>query len=142
MNIFLRELSRQYAHDYILLVLDNAAWHTTKTLEVPPNIELFPSLAYTPELNPIEMIWDEIREKGFRNEAFQTLSKVEDRLCDTFKSQCSILSASLLSLLGTGLIQHFVLEISVTGVTAQSVCAGYRLHKPTGVCKERAVATV
>jgi len=86
MNVFLRELSRQYPNDYILLVMDNAAWHTAKALEVPSNIELFPSLPYTPELNPIEMIWDELREKGFRNEAFRTLSDVIDRLCSTFKS--------------------------------------------------------
>ena len=86
MNVFLRELSNQYPNDYILLVVDNAAWHTAKTLEIPSNIELFFSLPYTPELNPIEMIWDELREKGFRNEAFQTLSDVIDRLCVTFKS--------------------------------------------------------
>jgi transposase len=38
-------------------------------------------LPYTPELNPIEMIWDEIREKGFRNEVFSSLCDVPDRLC-------------------------------------------------------------
>jgi len=86
MNVFLRELSLQYPNDYILLVTDNAAWHRAKVLDVPSNIELFPSLPYTPEVNPIEMIWDEIREKGFRNEAFCSLSAVVDRLCDTFKS--------------------------------------------------------
>ena len=86
MNIFLKELSLKYPDDYILLIVDKAAWHTAKALEIPKNIELFSSLPYTPELNPIEMIWDELREKGFRNEAFQTLSKVIDRLCDTFKS--------------------------------------------------------
>ncbi len=32
---------------------------------IPKNIELCPLLPYTPELNPIEMIWDEVREKGF-----------------------------------------------------------------------------
>ena len=86
MNVFLQELSCRYPNDYILLVVDNAAWHTAKALEIPPNIELFQSLPYTPELNPIEMIWKELREKGFRNEAFSTLSDVMDRLCKTFKS--------------------------------------------------------
>lgn len=72
MNVFLRELSRHYPDDFILLVVDNAAWHIAKVLEVPSNIKLFYSLPYTPELNPSEMIWDEVREKGFRNEAFPT----------------------------------------------------------------------
>lgn len=83
MNIFLRELSKQYAQDYILLVVDNAAWHRSKGLIIPENIELYPLLPYTPELNPIEQIWDELREKGFRNEIFPTLEHVVSRLCDT-----------------------------------------------------------
>ena len=52
------------------------------------NIELLHIPPYTPEMNPIEQIWEELREKGFRNEVFQTLSKVVDRLCDdTMKAQ-------------------------------------------------------
>jgi putative transposase len=35
-----------------------------------------------PKLNPIEMIWGELREKGFRNEIFSTLEKIVDRLCE------------------------------------------------------------
>ena len=37
---------------------------------------------YTPEMNPIEHIWKELRAGGFHNEVFQTLEKVVDRLCD------------------------------------------------------------
>jgi len=86
MNVFLEELSKAYSDDYILLVTDNAAWHRSSTLRIPENIELFPLLPYTPELNPIEMLWDEIREKGFRNEIFQSLEAVVDRLCSTVYS--------------------------------------------------------
>lgn len=83
MNIFLGELSKQYPEDHILLLVDNAAWHRSNSLVVPENIELYPLLSYTPELNPIEQIWDELREKGFRNEVFLTLEHVVSRLCDT-----------------------------------------------------------
>ena len=83
MNVFLEELSKAYPDDYILLLLDNAAWHRSSTMVVPDRIELFPLLPYTPELNPIEMIWDEVREKGFRNEIFKNLEAVIDRLCCT-----------------------------------------------------------
>jgi transposase len=85
MNIFLEELSRAYPDDHILLLLDNAAWHRSSAMVVPSRIELFPLLPYTPELNPIEMIWDEVREKGFRNEIFKNLEAVIDRLCLTVK---------------------------------------------------------
>ena len=71
MNVFMAELSKAYPDDYILLLLDNAAWHHSSIMIVPDNIELCPLLAYTPEHNPIEMIWDEVREKGFRNGIFK-----------------------------------------------------------------------
>jgi len=86
MNIFLTEVSKRYPDDYILMVADNAMWHRSKELIIPQNIEIFPLLPYTPELNPIEMIWDEVREKGFKNELFHTLSAVQSRLCDTLLS--------------------------------------------------------
>ena len=85
MNVFMSELSKAYPDDYILLLLDNAAWHHSSIMIVPDNIELCPLLAYTPELNPIEMIWDEVREKGFCNEIFKCLEAVLDRLCATVK---------------------------------------------------------
>lgn len=86
MNIFLNEVSIHYPDDYILMVADNAPWHKSKDLIIPDNIEIYPLLPYTPELNPIEMIWDEVREKGFKNELFKTLNDVQIRLCDTLLS--------------------------------------------------------
>ena len=86
MNIFLRELSKRYSEDIILLCCDGAAWHKSATLELPENIVLFLIPPYTPEMNPIEQIWKEIRKRGFRNEVFATLEKVVDRLCDTIRS--------------------------------------------------------
>jgi len=86
MNIFLRELSKAYPEDYILMPLDNAVWHKSKTLEVPDNIRLFYLPPRTPEMNPIEQIWKEIRKRGFKNQIFGTLDKVVQRLCDTCNS--------------------------------------------------------
>ena len=65
MNVFLQELSKQFADDVVLLCCDGAAWHKSKTLIVPENIVLFHIPPYTPEMNPIEQIWKEIRKRGF-----------------------------------------------------------------------------
>ena len=86
MNIFLKQLSERYSEDIILLCCDGAAWHKSTGLELPENIVLFHIPPYTPEMNPIEQIWKEIRKRGFRNEVFATLEKVVDRLCDTISS--------------------------------------------------------
>lgn len=96
-NVFLRELSKEFRDDVILLCCDGAAWHKSKALIVPENIVLFFIPPYTPEMNPIEQIWKELRKRGFKNEVFATLEKVVDRLCDTI---CSLSTAAIHSITG------------------------------------------
>ena len=97
MNFFLQELSKAYPNDIILLCCDGAAWHKSAALKIPENIELFHIPPYTPEMNPIEQIWKEIRKRGFRNEVFASLEKVMDRLCDTI---CSLTNEVVSSITG------------------------------------------
>lgn len=86
MNVFLESLSNQFQDDVILMCCDGAAWHKSKSLRIPQNIVFFSIPPYTPEMNPIEQIWKELRKTGFRNEVFASLEKVVDRLCDTIRS--------------------------------------------------------
>ncbi|MEY8233987.1 IS630 family transposase [Oscillospiraceae bacterium 50-16] len=97
MNIFLKQLSEQYPDDVILLCCDSAAWHKSSGLILPNNIVLFHIPPYTPEMNPIEQIWKEIRKRGFHNEVFATLDKVVQRLCDTI---CSLTNQAISSITG------------------------------------------
>jgi putative transposase len=82
-NLFLKTLSNQFANDYILLCTDCASWHKSKELDIPDNIIIFYLPQYTPEMNPIEQIWREVRKDGFKNTLFSTLDKVVDKLCDS-----------------------------------------------------------
>jgi putative transposase len=82
MNTFLFELSKAYPKDYILMPCDQAGWHKSKGLNVPENIELIHIPPRTPEMNPQEQIWKEVRKHGFKNTLFKTLDKVIDKLCD------------------------------------------------------------
>jgi putative transposase len=95
MNVFLQKLSQAYPNDYIILPCDGAAWHKSKGLVIPENIELFLLPPATPEMNPIEQIWAWLRLHGFRNEVFSTLNKVVDRLCDTI---CDLMPETVLSI--------------------------------------------
>ena len=97
MNVFLRMLSEKYPNDSMLLVCDGAAWHKSNDLVIPNNIELLFIPPYTPEMNPIEEIWTQIRKMGFRNEVFETLSDVVDRLSATI---CSLEHSVIQSITG------------------------------------------
>ena len=82
-NAFLNTLSEQFHNDYILLCSDNASWHKSKTLVIPDNIIIFYLPAYTPEMNPIEQVWKEVRKDDFKNTLFDTLDKVMIKLSDS-----------------------------------------------------------
>ena len=86
MNMFLRELANAYPQDSIILICDGATWHRAKFLEIPSNIKLLFIPPATPEMNPIEQIWKEIRKRGFKNEIFATLDNVVDRLSNVICS--------------------------------------------------------
>ena len=74
-----------------------AALQKSNPLIIPDNIRLLFLPPAIPEMNPIEQIWKEIRKRGFRNEIFQTLDGVVDRLCDTI---CSLSISTIHSITG------------------------------------------
>ncbi|MDS2312805.1 transposase, partial [Streptococcus pneumoniae] len=55
------------------------------TLKIPTNIGFTFIPPYTPEMNPIEQVWKEIRKRGFKNKAFQTLEDVMNQLQDVIQ---------------------------------------------------------
>lgn len=78
MNKFLKEVSRVYKNNEVIMQVDGAGWHTTKSLNIPCNIHFVQQPPYSPELNPVEQIWDDIREKEFNNEIFGTITEAMD----------------------------------------------------------------
>ena len=85
-NIFLEGLSKHVGRDYVLLLSDNASWHKSKGLIVPDNIRPFYIPARTPEMNPAEQVWRELRKLGFKNALFHSLDEVIHKLCDAIQS--------------------------------------------------------
>src|ERR1700719_3894536 len=72
--------SRKFARQDILLVLDGAPNHRCSDLALPGNISLLFLPPYSPELNPKENLWDEIREKIFKNSALKSIDAVRAKL--------------------------------------------------------------
>jgi transposase len=79
-QIFLNVLSGKFARQDILLVLDGAPNHRCGDLALPDNISLLFLPPYSPQLNPKENLWDEIREKIFKNYALKSIDSVRDKL--------------------------------------------------------------
>ena len=80
MSVFLAEVSRRQAEEFIVMVLDGAGWHKARRLLVPDNRRLLSLPPWSPQLNPVEHVWDERREKWFANRVFGSMSALEEQL--------------------------------------------------------------
>jgi transposase len=58
-------------------------------LQLPENIRLIFQPPYSPEVNPVEHIWKELREKHFSNRVFSSLDSLEDHLCNAINELSS-----------------------------------------------------
>ena len=85
MTLFLKEIALRYPNENIVMVLDRAAWHRGHSMILPDNIRLLSLPPYSPELNPVEHLWEELREKNFHNHSFDSLTAVEDQLANALK---------------------------------------------------------
>ena len=82
MSLFLEHVSSTFANYFVVMQVDQAGWHQSKELKIPANMRLIAQPAYSPELNPVEHVWEEVREKHLANLAFASLDEVIDKVCD------------------------------------------------------------
>ncbi|MCX5861785.1 MAG: transposase [Deltaproteobacteria bacterium] len=85
-SLFLSEVSQRHPNDLVLMVMDKAGWHEAVDLKVPQNMRIIFLPPCSPELNPAEHLWEEIREKWFPNKVFKSLDAVESVLIDALDS--------------------------------------------------------
>lgn len=88
MNLFLQQVSREMTEYFIVMQVDRASWHRSSCLKIPENIRLIYQPSYSPNLMPVEHIWEDIRENHFYNYVYKTIDSVEDALCEGLLELC------------------------------------------------------
>ena len=87
MQLHLDELSKKVGPDrHIVLVMDNASWHTTGSLKTPDNITSLPLPAYTPELNVIERLWHWFKSHEFSNRIYDSYDSLVEELAKMWQA--------------------------------------------------------
>jgi len=82
MNLHLAEISAAVAPGaHAVLLLDQAGWHGSGGLAVPANITLLPLPSKCPELNPVENIWQFMRDNWLSNRIFKSYADILDHCC-------------------------------------------------------------
>lgn len=88
MNLHLAEISTQVAPGaHAVVTLDGAGWHQAGgRLVVPENISLLPLPPYSPELNPVENLWQFLRQNHLANRVFDTYTAIVDACCEAWNA--------------------------------------------------------
>ena len=85
MQLHLNEISRNVAKGaHAAVLMDRAGWHTTGKLKVPKNITIILLPSRSPELNPVENIWQYMRQTWLSNRVFPTYGAILDAGCDAW----------------------------------------------------------
>ena len=82
MNLHLAEITKEITPGrHAALLLDQAGWHLSRRLVVPENITLVPLPPKCPELNPVENIWQFLRDNWISNRIFASYENLLDHCC-------------------------------------------------------------
>ncbi len=88
MTLHLAEISRLVAPGaHAVVTLDGAGWHQTGgKLRVPDNVSLLPLPPYSPELNPVETVWQFLRQNQLSNRVFDSYDAIVDACCTAWNA--------------------------------------------------------
>jgi transposase len=71
---------------HAVLILGQAGWRTTGKLNIPSNITLLSLPPRSPELNPVENIWQFMRDNWLSNRIFKSEDEIVSICSDAWNS--------------------------------------------------------
>lgn len=87
MQVHLDEISKHVLpNNHAVLLMDGAGWHKSKALKIPPNITIIFIPPYSPELNPMENIWQYIRQNWLSNKVFEDYDDIVESCCNAWNN--------------------------------------------------------
>ena len=105
MSLYLKELSKTYKDQEILLIMDQAGWHKSKELQIDARIKILFLPPYSPELNPVEKLWEWIKKETIHNMTFDCLDELMDRVCEEFNN---LTNEDMKRLCNCSYIHHYI----------------------------------
>jgi len=85
MQLHLWEISKCVEKDcHAIILLDRAGWHITEQMQMPSNISFVPLPPYSPELNPMEQLWQQLRKIKLSNISYKNHKEIEEACCEAW----------------------------------------------------------
>lgn len=99
-QLLLNEIALETPSDRMaIVIMDGAGWHHCKELAIPNTVRLLFLPPYSPELNPIEQVWQYLKDKFLANRTFDSLDNILDACCEAWNAFAN--NPSLISTLTT-----------------------------------------
>ena len=87
MQAHLNEIAKAVAPGaHAVILMDQAGWHTTGALILPENLSLLFLPPKSPELNPVETIWQYLRQTWLANRVFDSYDAILDAGCQAWNN--------------------------------------------------------
>ena len=84
-GLHLAEIGRHVAPGaHAVVVFDGAGWHAAGGLAVPGNITLLPLPSYAPELNPVENVWEYLRQNKLGHRVWPDYEAIVATCCEAW----------------------------------------------------------
>jgi transposase len=87
--VFLQQFSREVSPEvHAVLIWDQAGFHTAKDIEVPANITIITLPPYSPQLNPVERLWQYLRQHYWSNRVYANYDALRVAVIDAWHRTC------------------------------------------------------
>lgn len=87
LQLLLEEISKETKPErWALVVLDGAGGHRNQDIQIPDNVILLFLPPYSPELNPVENVWEFLRDHFFNNRVFDSLEEISEVCCEAWNA--------------------------------------------------------
>lgn len=88
-NAFFREFEKEVPSDvHVFMIWDQAGFHTSEKVSVPDNVTLVPLPSYSPQLNPIEKLWQYLRKHYWSNRIYENYDALRIAAIDAWQKTC------------------------------------------------------
>ena len=80
---FINRFSEKHKHCLNIIIADRSRCHTPQKIELPDNIVMEFIPPYSPEQNPMERLWESMKDKiAENNEVYDNLDNMSDKISE------------------------------------------------------------
>lgn len=88
-NAFFRQFEKEVSpHVHVFMIWDQAGFHTSQKVKVPDNVTIIPLPPYSPQLNPIEKLWQYLRQHHWSNRIYEGYDHLRQAANDAWHDVC------------------------------------------------------